>query len=222
MQEFRGHRHASDWYRPAARVGSGGESEDALRSYIRWPRPRAGWDSAAEPADRIGPEESLSSTGNLRSLADSPAEAVTDAVLTASRLLVGVSARSIAAIDESLTIPQFRMLVVLYAFGPLKPSSAAEILHVNPSNATRMVHRLITANLVERRTNPEVRREALIELTEAGEQTVAQVTMQRHRHIADIVERMSERDRTYLVEALEAFNVAGGESPATGIPDDWI
>lgn len=164
----------------------------------------------------------MSRIGNVRSPQDTPAEAVTDAVLTASRLLVGVSARSIAAVDESLTIPQFRMLVVLYAFGPLKPSAVAEILHVNPSNATRMVRRLVAANLVERRVNPAIRREALLELTEAGEQTVAQVTTQRHRHIADIVERMSERDRTYLVEALEAFNVAGGESPVPTIPDDWI
>jgi DNA-binding MarR family transcriptional regulator len=210
----------SDWWRPAARVGDGAECEDALRSYIRWPR----LNQASEPAvaPRISAEEPLSSTGNMPGTEDTPAEAVTDAVLTASRLLVGVSARSIAAIDESLTIPQFRMLVVLYVFGPLKPSAVAGILHVNPSNATRMVRRLTLANLVSRRINPEIRREALLELTDAGARTVAEVTTQRHRHIADIIERMSERDRTYLVEALEAFNVAGGGSQASDIADDWI
>jgi DNA-binding MarR family transcriptional regulator len=167
----------------------------------------------------------LSSTGNVRSPQDSPAEAVTDVVLTASRLLVGVSARSIAAIDESLTIPQFRILVVLHACGPLQLSAVAEILRVNLANATHMVHGLASANLVERRENPATSREAPLELTEAGERTVAQVTVQQHRHIADIVERMSERDRAGLVEALEAFNVAGGEngeSPVSSILDDWI
>jgi DNA-binding MarR family transcriptional regulator len=198
------------------------ECEDALRSYIRWPRPQANPTSEAEMAHRIGVEEPLSSIGNMHSVLDTPADAVTDAVLTASRLLVGVSARSIAAIDESLTIPQFRMLVVLYSFGPLKPSAAAEILHVNPSTATRMVRRLTAASLVERRINPATRREALLELTEAGTQTVAEISTRRHRHIADIVERMSKRHRTYLVEALEAFNVAGGQTPVSGIPDDWI
>ncbi|EUA34870.1 putative transcriptional regulatory protein [Mycobacterium xenopi 3993] len=40
-------------------------------------------------------------------------DAITDALLTASRLLVGISARSIARVDETITIPQFRTLVIL-------------------------------------------------------------------------------------------------------------
>ena len=35
-------------------------------------------------------------------------DVITDALLTASRLLVAVSARSIAFVDETLSIPQFR------------------------------------------------------------------------------------------------------------------
>lgn len=164
----------------------------------------------------------MSSTGNSSQTQSPPADAATDAVLTASRLLVGVSARSIAAIDDSITIPQFRMLVALHALGPTKPSAVAEILHVNAANATRMVRRLISANMVKRRFDPIVRREAVVELTETGEQTVAEVTMQQHRNIADIVERMPEEDRTYLVDALEAFNVAGGAGPVPPVPDNWI
>lgn len=41
------------------------------------------------------------------------AEAMVNALLTASRLLVAVSARSLAAVEEALTLPQLRMLVVL-------------------------------------------------------------------------------------------------------------
>src|SRR5207248_11152413 len=86
-------------------------------------------------------------------------DAMTDAVLTASRLLVAVSARSIAAVDESITIPQFRLLVVLDTRGPLKLTALAEQLGVNPSTATRMVDRLVTAGLVTREANPASRRE---------------------------------------------------------------
>lgn len=164
----------------------------------------------------------MSSTGNSTPAQSPPADAVTDAVLTASRLLVGVSARSIAAIDDSITIPQFRVLVALYALGPTRPAAVAEILHVNASHATRMVRRLIAANMVEQRADPMVRQEVVLELTEAGERTVAEVTTQQHRNIADIVERMSERQRTYLVDALEAFNVAGGSDPVPAVPDNWI
>jgi hypothetical protein len=38
---------------------------------------------------------------------------VTDAVLTASRALVGVAARSLAIVDAEVTLPQYRALVVL-------------------------------------------------------------------------------------------------------------
>lgn len=44
---------------------------------------------------------------------DESVDAITDALVTASRLLVAISARSIAEVDESITIPQFRALVIL-------------------------------------------------------------------------------------------------------------
>jgi DNA-binding MarR family transcriptional regulator len=154
------------------------------------------------------------------------ADAVTDAVLTASRLLVAVSARSIAAVDESITLPQFRLLVVLSTHGPLKLATLAEYLAVNPSTATRMIDRLIATNLASRQVSPTSRREVVIELTDTGANVVTQVTQQRRTQIAQIVARMPDKHRRELVNALEAFTDAGGEPSAT-TPDatrslDWI
>ena len=53
---------------------------------------------------------------NKLAVADSP-DAITDALLTASRLLMAISARSIARVDETITIPQFRTLVILSVRG---------------------------------------------------------------------------------------------------------
>lgn len=136
---------------------------------------------------------------------------MTDAVLTASRLLIGVSATSISAVDESITIPQFRMLVVLRTEGPVKLSTLAEHLGVQPSAATRMVDRVIAAGLVSRQASPTSRREVLLDLTETGVRIVARVTQQRRKEIGRIVARMPERHRAQLIEALESFNEAGGE-----------
>lgn len=163
----------------------------------------------------------MSSVGNNRR-AQLAADAVTDAVLTASRLLIAVSATSIASVDEAITIPQFRLLVVLHTRGTMNLSVLAEILGVNPSPTTRMVERLVVAGLVDRQVNPTSRREVLLDLTEAGQRTVAQVTQQRRRHIARIVARMPERRRDQLVEALDAFNEAGGEPPVTDDRLEWI
>ncbi|HVW40234.1 MAG TPA: MarR family transcriptional regulator [Amycolatopsis sp.] len=150
-------------------------------------------------------------------------DAVTDAVLTASRLLVAVSARSIASVDESITIPQFRVLVVLDTRGPLKLTALADYLAVNPSTVTRMVDRLVAADLVSREANPASRRELVVTLTESGSAVVRQVTQRRRAEITRIVGRMPVTTRMGLVRALSAFAHAGDE-PSIGRSMDafWV
>ncbi|HEX3647758.1 MAG TPA: MarR family transcriptional regulator [Pseudonocardiaceae bacterium] len=146
------------------------------------------------------------------------ADAVTDALLHASRLLVAVSARSIASVDESITLPQYRLLVVLFNYGPLKLATLAEHLGVNPSTATRMIDRLIATRLATRQINPSSRREVVVELTDAGATVVSRATSRRRDEIADIVARMPDHHRRDLVAALESFADAGGEPPASMTP----
>ncbi|MFE0702028.1 MarR family winged helix-turn-helix transcriptional regulator [Streptomyces sp. NPDC058872] len=142
-------------------------------------------------------------------------DAVTEAVLTASRLLVAVSARSLATVEDSITLPQFRMLVVLSTHGPSKLVVLAEHLGVQPSTALRMVDRLIAAGLVGKRTNPENRRESELSLTEAGHRVVHDVTARRREEIRAILQRLAPGRRAALLDALGAFNSAGRE-PGTG------
>lgn len=139
---------------------------------------------------------------------------MTEAVLTASRLLVAVTARSLDDVQDSLTLPQFRALVVLSARGPLRLTRMAEHLEVNPSTAMRMAERLTAAGMITRSANPDNRRESMLRLTEAGHAVVDQVTARRRREISAIVQRMPAAHRERLVAALEAFNEAGGEPPA--------
>ncbi|AYF78642.1 MarR family transcriptional regulator [Nocardia yunnanensis] len=139
------------------------------------------------------------------------ADEITDALLAASRLLVALSARSIALVDETITIPQFRTLVILSTRGPLKGVALSNALDVQPSTTARMVDRLVSVGLVNRKQNPDSRRELIIELTALGHRIVDQVTAHRRREIVAVVERMPERDRSGLVRALTAFTVAGGE-----------
>ncbi|GAB2980654.1 MarR family transcriptional regulator [Streptomyces pseudoechinosporeus] len=141
-------------------------------------------------------------------------DAVTRAVLTASRLLVAVSARSLSVVEERVTLPQFRMLVVLSTRGATKLVALAELLHVAPSTAMRMVDRLIAAGLADRQTNPADRRETLLRLTSEGRRTVREVMARRRADLAEIVKRLDPGQRVELIEALTAFNEAGGEPPS--------
>jgi DNA-binding MarR family transcriptional regulator len=146
--------------------------------------------------------------------ADESIDAITDALLTASRLLVAISARSIAAVDETLTIPQFRTLVLLSTRGPVKLATLAGLLDVQPSTTGRMVDRLVGAGLIDRQQNPDSRRELVVDLTARGRDVVAAVTAGRRRTLAEVVQRMPDRDRHGLIRALAAFTRAGGERAA--------
>ncbi|MGG7569287.1 MarR family winged helix-turn-helix transcriptional regulator [Streptomyces sirii] len=144
------------------------------------------------------------------------ADEVVTAVLTASRLLVAVSARSLASVEEALTLPQFRMLVVLESRGAMNISRLGEHLDVIPSTAMRMVDRLVASGMLEREPNPANRREIFISLTEAGRRVVNEATERRRAEIARIVAAMPATQRVGLVEALQAFTEAGGEPLAHG------
>ena len=140
-------------------------------------------------------------------------DAITDALLTASRLLVAISARSIALVDDTITIPQFRTLVILSNEGPVNLATLAGLLDVQPSTIGRMVDRLVSAGLIDRRAHPTSRRELVAELTARGRRVVQKVTANRRNELARVVEKMPARERRGLVRALATFTAAGGEPP---------
>jgi DNA-binding MarR family transcriptional regulator len=142
---------------------------------------------------------------------DPPTRDQVDAVMRAARVLVGVTARSFAAIEDRVTLPQLRIMVMIASRGPLNLGSIAASLEVHPSNASRACDRLVAAGLLDRRNDPADRRNLLLRLTEAGTQLVDEVTAQRRQAIQDTLEKMPARQRRGLVAALGAFADAAGE-----------
>lgn len=69
--------------------------------------------------------------------------AITDALLTASWLLVAISARSFATVDDTITIPQFRTLPILSRTGGVNLATPAGLLGEQPSTIGKMVERLV-------------------------------------------------------------------------------
>lgn len=139
------------------------------------------------------------------------ADDLVTAVLTASRVLVAVSVRSLAEVEGTVTVTQLRTLVVLDGHGEMNLNRLAGLLGVTPSTAMRMIDRLLAAQLVTRRDNPTNRREVVLGLTEQGRQVVRKVTSARRAEIARIVKAMPTAQRNGLIEALRAFAEAAGE-----------
>jgi DNA-binding MarR family transcriptional regulator len=146
---------------------------------------------------------------------DESLDALADSLLVASRLLLAISARSIALVDETMTFPQFRTLVILFHEGPINLATLAQLLGVQPSTTGRMVDRLVEAGLIDRRPHPRSRRELVVELSSHGQRVVREVTGHRRTEIAEVVGKMPARERRGLVRALNAFTAAGDEPTAS-------
>jgi DNA-binding MarR family transcriptional regulator len=140
-------------------------------------------------------------------------EAVVDAVLTASRTMVGVATRSLGAAAEHTSIAQYRALVVLASRGPQRMIDLAEALDVAPSTAGRMSDRLVRKQLVRRHRARADRRSVLVSLTPAGRQVVDQATARRRMIVAGIVAKIPAGDQQAVVAAFRVFAEAAGEIP---------
>jgi DNA-binding MarR family transcriptional regulator len=138
---------------------------------------------------------------------------ITDALLALSRVFVGIAARSIGGLDEDVTLPQFRTLVVLASRGPQRAVDLADELEVTPSTATRMCDRLIRKGLAARHERAEDRRAAWVAVTAAGRDLVGEVMRRRREEIAGLVSKISPTHPPAFVSALNALVEAAGELP---------
>jgi len=146
---------------------------------------------------------------------------VVDGVLRASRALVAVAARSLAAAEEDVTLPQYRVLVLLALRGPQRVLDLAEQLAVSQSTVTRMCDRLERKEMISRDRPRDNRRVVITTISSRGMQLVDAVTRRRRAEIRSIVRRMNPADRNALVAALHKFADAAGEAPEQSWSLGW-
>lgn len=135
----------------------------------------------------------------------------TDSALRASRALLGIVARSVAPALESVTLPQFRVLVVLDSGGPARVGVLAERLDAVVSTFSRSLDRLEAGGWVERSQSADSRREVMVTITPEGRRLVQEVTAQRRTALDDVLIRIPPDDRRRVVAALELFADAAEE-----------
>lgn len=140
-------------------------------------------------------------------------EALVSAVLLASRALVAIAARSLAAAPSHVTLAQYRLLVLLASRGPQIPSAIAVDLGAAPSSVTRLCDRLVAKGLIARRASADSRREVMLSISAEGRQVVDAVTRMRRREIERVVRAVPPSRRANVIEALNDLGSAAGEVP---------
>jgi DNA-binding MarR family transcriptional regulator len=133
-----------------------------------------------------------------------------EALLRASRVLVGIAARSLADVDE-VTLPQFRALVVVSARPVTTMSDLADALAVHATTATRLCDRLVDKRLLRRSPSADDRRATELSLTASGRRLVDRVTTRRRRDLDEIATRLPPGAVEAVRDALMAFAEAAGE-----------
>ena len=144
-----------------------------------------------------------------------------DAVLSASRVLVAIAARSLADAGEQVTLTQYRSLVILASRGPQSMAALAEAVAVTPPTASRLCQRLVRKGLVRRRTDRHDRRQVRLALTEAGRDLIDTVTERRRQEIADLLASVPAEVQHSVVAALRQLAASAGEVPEQDWSSGW-
>jgi DNA-binding MarR family transcriptional regulator len=148
-------------------------------------------------------------------------EEIVDAVLSASRVLVAVAARSLGDVAEEVTLTQYRTLVVLASRGPQSLAELAQAVDVTSPTATRMCDRLIKKGLVLRRHERGDRRLVRLTLAKSGRELVDVVTQRRRAEITHLMAAVPPEQQVALVDSLRRLSAAAGEVPEQDWSTGW-
>lgn len=116
--------------------------------------------------------------------------------------LVSVAERSVQAAAPTVTLTQFRAMLVLSKSGPCNGTELAERLGTHPSSVTRVCDRLVRTGLVTRVPRPGNRRQVLLEVTAAGREVVQSVQRHREEQASTLLGQLPERAQQGLAQAL--------------------
>jgi DNA-binding MarR family transcriptional regulator len=141
------------------------------------------------------------------------AEGARDIVMAATRAFVGVAAQALLAVGDDVSLPQYRVLVLLDEQQPQTMGALADRLALKPSTVTRVCDRLADKRLITRHVDENDRRSVRVQLTRRGQRLVDAVTQARRITIGSILDRMGTAAERRLAASLADFAAAAGEAP---------
>jgi DNA-binding MarR family transcriptional regulator len=127
-------------------------------------------------------------------------EALADALGSVARRLRERSAETLAPWD--ITPAHLRALRTLSRNGTMRLSELSDRLQIAPRTATEVVDALQARDLVRRRADPGDRRATLVEVTERGAGTLAEIRAARGPEAGRIFGRLAPADRAALARIL--------------------
>jgi DNA-binding MarR family transcriptional regulator len=120
--------------------------------------------------------------------------------------------------SDSIEPGQMDALDLLVQKPAWRMSDLAEGLRVDPSTATRAVHRLVRAGLADRSSGAEDGRVVMVSATDDGRQRHAAIALRRRQSMARMLGEFAPEERQQLADLLDRF-VAALDHLAADLPD---
>jgi DNA-binding MarR family transcriptional regulator len=138
-----------------------------------------------------------------------------------TRVLVRVAWSSAHSAPSSVTFSQFRVLLALHELGTLPSSRLAAALEVNASSITRLADRLELRGYLRRGQVAGNRGFVTLELTEAGQDVVAEVLDRRHEALRAVLDELPRGWRQRLADDARRFTAAASTAGIGQFNGSW-
>jgi DNA-binding MarR family transcriptional regulator len=133
-----------------------------------------------------------------------------DEVERASRVFFAVTVQAMDRLDSAISPAGLRALLVLADDPDITLSELARRVPLSQSAASRMVDRLVNADLLTRSVPAGDRRRIQLTLTSGGKALVRELIRHRREAIDNVAATMSRTDLDALRRGLQAFDASAG------------
>jgi DNA-binding MarR family transcriptional regulator len=111
-------------------------------------------------------------------------------------------------LEVELTMPQLKVLFLLYWEGAASMGRLASSLGVTLSTATGIIDRLVEHGVVQREENPHDRRIVVCRLTTQGMETMERLHQAGRSRLASLLDGLSIRDLRTVAAGLDVLSAA--------------
>ena len=108
-----------------------------------------------------------------------------------------------------LTMPQLKVVLLLFLNGPTRMSEIASALDVSMATATGVADRLVEREIVIRESEPEDRRVVLCRLSDKGQNLIGGLWQLARNRLRELLGAVEPSKLLLLIESLEALLQAG-------------
>lgn len=137
-----------------------------------------------------------------------------EVLLDVTRVLMGVSVRSAAMVEDKVSSTQLRTLTLLKTLGRVNLATLSSALGIVPSATSRLCDRLVEAGLIDRTPSRETRREIALSISRAGDRVLREVDRHRVEQLSEIFQRIPAKRRPAVLAAFGEF----ARAASTGSP----